>query len=87
MPQAHPITSLNMNYTVLVVGAFSIAMALAWTFEGHKQFQPPVNDGDIIIAAGVIEGLVTDDILMAEQAVDDKGRNFVESKSASILES
>ncbi|KAH6712496.1 amino acid/polyamine transporter I [Leptodontidium sp. MPI-SDFR-AT-0119] len=82
MPQAHPITTLNMNYTVLVVGAFSIAMTLAWILEGNKHFQPPVNDKDIVIAVGVIEGLDTSaKILMAEEAVDDQGRPSPESKS------
>lgn len=59
MPQSHPVTTLNMNYTILVMGGFSITMGLAWVFEGRKLFRPPVNDeaflddNEVIIAVEV----------------------------------
>ncbi|KAJ3549181.1 hypothetical protein NM208_g74 [Fusarium decemcellulare] len=58
IPQSHPVTSLNMNYTILVMGAFTIAMALAWIFEGRKRFNPPINDEAFAEPSVAIEGVV-----------------------------
>lgn len=61
IPQVSPITSLTMNYTILVMGVFGAAMALAWMFEGRKLFSPPVNDEEISAASGgVIQGILVD---------------------------
>jgi hypothetical protein len=51
-----------MNYTILVMSVFGIAMGLAWTFEGRKLFSPPVNDEEITVAASgdVIQGVGVD---------------------------
>ncbi|KAK9238964.1 choline transport protein [Lipomyces kononenkoae] len=57
IPQSYPVTTLNMNYTVLVMAGFAIAMTVAWVFEGRKLFSPPVNDEAIAAAAGAIEGV------------------------------
>ncbi|CRG89732.1 Choline transport protein [Talaromyces islandicus] len=54
MPQSYPVTTENMNYTILVMGAFTIGMVLAWTFEGRKLFSPPVNEE--VVVASVMEG-------------------------------
>ncbi|KAF5009103.1 hypothetical protein FDECE_4655 [Fusarium decemcellulare] len=57
IPQSHPVTSLNMNYTILVMGAFTVAMALAWIFEGRKRFNPPINDEVFAEPSVAIEGV------------------------------
>ncbi|KAJ5398806.1 Amino acid/polyamine transporter I [Penicillium sp. CMV-2018d] len=49
IPQSSPVTSLNMNYTVLIVGVFLIIMALTWIFVGRKVFQPPSKDPEVYI--------------------------------------
>lgn len=50
-----------MNYTILVMSAFGIAMGLAWVFEGRKLFSPPVNDEEITAdSGGVINGVGVD---------------------------
>ncbi|KAJ0414466.1 amino acid/polyamine transporter I [Aspergillus carlsbadensis] len=43
MPQRHPITPLNMNYTILILGALLLAMALSWFVEGRKSYSPPLD--------------------------------------------
>ncbi|KAK9371393.1 choline transport protein [Lipomyces kononenkoae] len=60
IPQSYPVTSVSMNYTILVMAGFAIAMTLAWIFEGRKLFSPPVNDEVIVAAAGAIEGVGVD---------------------------
>ncbi|KAM6506661.1 hypothetical protein FSOLCH5_013636 [Fusarium solani] len=60
LPQSHPVTSLNMNYTVLVMGGFSIVMGLAWVTEGRKLFKPPVNDESLVKTNDVIIGVNVD---------------------------
>lgn len=50
-----------MNYTILVMSVFGVAMGLAWVFEGRKLFSPPVNDEEISAASGgVIQGVGVD---------------------------
>lgn len=44
-----------MNYTCLIVGAFLVAMSLAWYLEGRKSFSPPCNDDVAIPAQASIE--------------------------------
>lgn len=56
-----------MNYTVLVMGGFSIVMGLAWLTEGRKLFQPPVNDEKLVRTDEVIVG-VDADVEAEEQA-------------------
>ncbi|RDW81577.1 uncharacterized protein DSM5745_05134 [Aspergillus mulundensis] len=41
--QSHPISALNMNYTILVMAALAVAMALAWFFEGRTLYSPPLD--------------------------------------------
>lgn len=61
IPQLSPVTSLTMNYTILVMGVFGVAMGLAWMFEGRKLFSPPVNDEEIsAVSEGVIQGVMVD---------------------------
>ncbi|KAJ4129601.1 hypothetical protein NW754_003883 [Fusarium falciforme] len=67
LPQSHPVTSLNMNYTVLVMGGFSIVMGLAWVTEGRQLFKPPVNDENLVRTNEVIVG-VNVDLEAEEQA-------------------
>ncbi|KAI9928663.1 hypothetical protein ASPWEDRAFT_168636 [Aspergillus wentii DTO 134E9] len=59
IPQSQPLTTLNMNYTILVMGAFVFAMGLAWFTEGRKVFHPPVSDE--VFGAGVIQGEVVEE--------------------------
>ncbi|KAE8327938.1 amino acid/polyamine transporter I [Aspergillus sergii] len=47
IPQTHPLTAVSMNYTVLVMGFFMVAMTLAWILEGRRLFLPPANDESI----------------------------------------
>lgn len=51
-----------MNYTVLVIGAFALAMTLAWFMEGRKLFSPPVDDEAIIIGTNVMTEAENNDI-------------------------
>lgn len=61
IPQSSPVTTLTMNYTILVMSAFGAAMGFAWMFEGRKLFSPPVNDEEISAASGgVIQGVRAD---------------------------
>ena len=46
-----------MNYTVLVMGCFAIAMGLGWAFEGRIIFSPPVNDEGVVATSGTLDGL------------------------------
>ncbi|KAJ0274368.1 hypothetical protein COL940_009351 [Colletotrichum noveboracense] len=41
IPQVHPVTTLTMNYTSLIMGVFGIAMTVAWFSEGRWLFSPP----------------------------------------------
>ncbi|KAI8238751.1 hypothetical protein K4K57_002471 [Colletotrichum sp. SAR 10_99] len=41
IPQVHPVTTLTMNYTSLIMGVFGIAMTVAWFSEGRRLFSPP----------------------------------------------
>jgi hypothetical protein len=43
MPQRHPITALNMNYTILILGALLLAMAVSWFVEGRNSYSPPLD--------------------------------------------
>lgn len=43
-----------MNYTCLIVGAFSILIVLAWFIEGRKHYQPPSHED-----LEVLEGQLT----------------------------
>ncbi|KAL2838651.1 amino acid/polyamine transporter I [Aspergillus pseudoustus] len=43
IPQRHPVTALNMNYTSLVLGALLIGMALSWFVEGRGSYAPPLD--------------------------------------------
>ncbi|KAL2669778.1 hypothetical protein Neosp_015223 [[Neocosmospora] mangrovei] len=72
LPQSHPVTSLNMNYTVLVMGGFSIVMGLAWVTEGRKLFKPPINEESLVETNDVIIG-VTVGLEADEEA--SKGKN------------
>ncbi|KAJ4181092.1 hypothetical protein NW767_014231 [Fusarium falciforme] len=56
-----------MNYTVLVMGGFSIVMGLAWVTEGRQLFKPPVNDENLVRTNEVIVG-VNVDLEAEEQA-------------------
>ncbi|RSL80749.1 hypothetical protein CDV31_017098, partial [Fusarium ambrosium] len=76
LPQSHPVTSLNMNYTILVMGGFSIVMGLAWVTEGRKLFKPPVNDEALVKTTEVIVGVDVD--AEAEEQVF-KGKDAVGS--------
>ncbi|GAM36589.1 hypothetical protein TCE0_018f05789 [Talaromyces pinophilus] len=59
IPQSHPVTAVNMNYTVIVMSGFAIVMSLAWVFEGRKLYSPPRNEEDILVAEhGVLHALV-----------------------------
>lgn len=72
LPQSHPVTSLNMNYTVLVMGGFSIVMGLAWVTEGRKLFKPPFSEESLVETNDVITGLTVD--LEADEEAS-KGKN------------
>ncbi|KAK1853742.1 choline transport protein [Colletotrichum chrysophilum] len=41
IPQVHPVTTLTMNYTSLIMGVFGTAMTVAWFSEGRRLFSPP----------------------------------------------
>ncbi|KAL3455343.1 amino acid/polyamine transporter I [Aspergillus heterothallicus] len=58
IPQKHPITVGSMNHTVTVIGAITIAMTLAWVFEGRKSYSPPLNPEEYALPVGtmVLEG-------------------------------
>ncbi|KEZ46730.1 hypothetical protein SAPIO_CDS0006 [Scedosporium apiospermum] len=60
IPQSHPITSLNMNYTILVMGVFMIFMTVSWFLEGHKLFKLPVCEDDAVYESDLIDGVVVD---------------------------
>lgn len=62
-----------MNYTILVMSVFGIAMGLAWILEGRKIFSPPVNDEEITAAAGgVLHGVSVDAGTQAATSLDSK---------------
>lgn len=62
IPQVHPVTSLTMNYTSLIMGAFIIAMTFAWVFEGRKLFCPPTyKELELVVLDGVLDGTEADD--------------------------
>ncbi|RAL05475.1 uncharacterized protein BO80DRAFT_398059 [Aspergillus ibericus CBS 121593] len=67
IPQSHPVTAVNMNYTVLVMGCFVIAMGLGWIFEGWKFFSPPVNDEAVVAASGALDGLDVEEEVVVER--------------------
>ncbi|PWY95325.1 hypothetical protein BO94DRAFT_553237 [Aspergillus sclerotioniger CBS 115572] len=67
IPQSHPVTAVNVNYTVLVMGCFAIAMGLGWVFEGRKLFSPPVNDEVVVATSSTLDGL---DVAEEEVIID-----------------
>jgi len=42
LPTARPTTSINMNYSIVAVGALLVIVAVAWLAWGHRQFRGPV---------------------------------------------
>ncbi|CEL05867.1 hypothetical protein ASPCAL06979 [Aspergillus calidoustus] len=56
LPQKHPITALNMNYTILILGALLLAMALSWFVEGRSSYAPPLDTEYVPTTTTVIEG-------------------------------
>ncbi|KZT26005.1 amino acid transporter [Neolentinus lepideus HHB14362 ss-1] len=42
LPTAHPVTSLNMNYAVLAIGAVMLIVGFTWVGFGRRRFEGPV---------------------------------------------
>ena len=70
MPQSHPLTSANMNYTIQVMGCVTIGMILPWAFEGWSLFQPPSSDE--YITPEPLEELSVDPEVVIYEAVPHK---------------
>jgi hypothetical protein len=45
-----------MNYTVLILGALLLAMALSWFVEGRSSYAPPLDTEYVPTTTTVIEG-------------------------------
>ncbi|KAM5349527.1 hypothetical protein ACJ41O_006032 [Fusarium nematophilum] len=56
IPQTHPVRADTMNYTVLIMGCLTVAMATAWFLEGRKKFSPPLQQ-EAEMSPEVIEGI------------------------------
>lgn len=71
-----------MNYTILVIGAFSIAMSLAWYTEGRKLFSPPVDDEAIVVGTTIVTEGVHADMGSRDSNIHDKDASQIEAQSA-----
>ncbi|KAJ7268040.1 amino acid/polyamine transporter I [Mycena rebaudengoi] len=52
LPTAHPVTVLNMNYSVVAVGGLLLLVVLMWVFWGRQRFKGPV------LTAALVDGSV-----------------------------
>jgi choline transport protein len=73
IPQVHPVSSLTMNYTPLVLGAATIAIAVAWFTEGRKHYSPPTYEemeAEVVTGVEVVEEKPT--VLNSTKELDSK---------------
>ena len=42
LPTAHPTTALNMNYSIVAIGAVFVLVGACWAFWGRFRFRGPV---------------------------------------------
>ncbi|VUC32522.1 unnamed protein product [Clonostachys rosea] len=59
IPQSSPVTASNMNYAILIMGIFAMAMVGTWYLVGRHRFSPPLLS-ETFEESDVIQGVVDD---------------------------
>ncbi|WAO93423.1 Choline transport protein [Fusarium falciforme] len=51
IPQVHPVTASNMNYTILFAGSFAILCLIMWVLDARKSYKPPTFEQFVVNVA------------------------------------
>ncbi|CAI6089038.1 unnamed protein product [Clonostachys chloroleuca] len=76
IPQSSPVTASNMNYAILIMGIFAVAMAGTWHLVGRHRFSPPLLT-ETFEESDVIQGVV-DEVASNEGSLKKTAASSVE---------